>query len=130
MFPGVDLALCAKEPSPRSKMEARGICHRCPVLEECQSWAVDNPGLTSWMRMVGGLTQQERFKRAQALCKWCERPLDTGPKNLRIVHSDCEPDYHRYMRRRREPSPCQTCGAPLPKGRRKCDLCRMRAPRS
>ena len=39
--------------------EAKAICRRCPVLEECRDWALTDPDPAEAM-MAGGLTFDER----------------------------------------------------------------------
>jgi WhiB family redox-sensing transcriptional regulator len=38
---------------------ARAVCARCPVLEECRTWALDNPRLAEF-GVFGGMSEDER----------------------------------------------------------------------
>lgn len=47
--------------------KAKGVCKRCPVVNECLSWAIANPDI---LGVLGGTTPRERqqlrgFKRGQ-----------------------------------------------------------------
>lgn len=41
------------------RRKARSMCHQCPVMAQCRSYALANPALSgTW----GGLTEQERTR--------------------------------------------------------------------
>jgi WhiB family redox-sensing transcriptional regulator len=39
--------------------EAKAVCARCPVLEQCRNWAMENPKLTEY-GVFGGMSEDER----------------------------------------------------------------------
>jgi len=39
--------------------EAKAVCARCPVLEQCRTWAMENPKLTEY-GVFGGMSEDER----------------------------------------------------------------------
>ena len=43
----------------RLRLEAKKVCHTCPVLVACRDYAMANPALSgTW----GGMTEQERIR--------------------------------------------------------------------
>jgi WhiB family transcriptional regulator, redox-sensing transcriptional regulator len=46
-------------PAVQQLEEAKAVCARCPVLEQCRTWAMDNPKLTEY-GVFGGMSEEER----------------------------------------------------------------------
>lgn len=44
----------------KKSQEAKEICHRCPVVQECQNWALSHREVYG---VWGGLTERERARK-------------------------------------------------------------------
>ncbi|MEN3265572.1 MAG: WhiB family transcriptional regulator, redox-sensing transcriptional regulator [Pseudonocardia sp.] len=57
-------------------IEAKSVCHRCPVAAECLAWALDTGQRAG---VWGGLSEDERYQLQQR-----DRPIFTRPYQVSV----------------------------------------------
>lgn len=83
-------------PAPLQTDEAKAVCHRCPVTEQCLTWALENRVPDG---VWGGLSEDER----RGLLRHIQRTKKTKEKRpykpVKLAECGTRSAYQRHVRR-------------------------------